>query len=366
MVSSTLSAVALLAAFLPTALAQTYTACNPLNQTGCPNMPALGANATFNFNETWNTDIWTKANQGTVERTDKGTYFKVARSGDSAQLKSKFYMLFGRLEIVLKAAPGVGIVSSAILQSECLDEIDWEFLGVNNTRTYTNYYGKGNMTDLTRGKDYESDATQDDFHNYTIDWTKDRIQWWMDGKMLRQLNEDEALGGKNYPQTPMNIRIGAWAGGDPAKNSKGTVEWAGGEVDFSKGPFSMVIQDVYAQDYTSAKEYSWADMDSSGDWEKVKVIEGKSEAIETIEQPHGVRNRFGALSKNAKIGIAVGVVGFFLIAGLLGLAYFIKQRRAGRREFLAYQAQQDKENADLLQYKQEATGPMRNGGYGRI
>ena len=36
----------------------------------------------------------------------------------------------------------------------------------------------------------------------------------------------------------------------------------------------MTIQSVYAQDYTSgAAKYSWADMDSSGDWEKVKVIE---------------------------------------------------------------------------------------------
>lgn len=50
-------------------------------------------------------------------------------------------------------------------------------------------------------------------------------------------------------------------------------EWAGGPTDFSKGPFTMTIQEVYAQDYTTAKEYSWENMDASGDWEKVKVIE---------------------------------------------------------------------------------------------
>jgi beta-glucanase (GH16 family) len=223
MVSRTLSSVALLAALLPSTLAQTFTTCNPLNQTGCPNMPALGGNSTFNFNETYNEDIWTKKNQGSVRQTNAGTELIVAKEGDSAQLVSNFYMLFGRLEIVMKAAGGQGIVSSAILQSECLDEIDWEFLGVNNTRVYTNYYGKGNMTDLTRGKDYESVATQDGFHNYTIDWTKDRTQWYVDGKMVRELKPEEALGGKNYPQTPMNIRIGAWAGGDVNNNNPGTV-----------------------------------------------------------------------------------------------------------------------------------------------
>jgi hypothetical protein len=34
----------------------------------------------------------------------------------------------------------------------------------------------------------------------------------------------------------------------------------------------MTIQNVYAQDYTTATEYSWENMDASGDWEKVKVI----------------------------------------------------------------------------------------------
>lgn len=114
---------------------------------------------------------------------------------------------------------------------------------------------------------------QDGFHNYTIDWTKERIQWWVDGKQLRELKFNEALDGKNYPQTPMNIRIGAWSGGDVENNDKYTVEWAGGETNFDEGPFFMQIQQVYAKDYTSAKEYSWENMDSSGSFEKVKVVE---------------------------------------------------------------------------------------------
>lgn len=35
----------------------------------------------------------------------------------------------------------------------------------------------------------------------------------------------------------------------------------------------MILQSVYAEDYTSAKEYSWENMDESGSWEKVKIIE---------------------------------------------------------------------------------------------
>jgi beta-glucanase (GH16 family) len=146
MKSFTYAAIAGLAAFLPTTLAQTHSACNPLNTTGCPSMQALGGNATFNFNQTGiptNGKVWVKSNQGAIGYDEKdGATFTVARSGDAPTVQSNFYMLFGRLEVVMKAARGMGIVSSAILQSEALDEIDWEFIGQNTNRVFTNYFGK--------------------------------------------------------------------------------------------------------------------------------------------------------------------------------------------------------------------------------
>lgn len=275
--SLTLPAAAALAALVPATLAQTFTACQPLNTTGCPKMEALGANATFLFNETGissNGKLWTKQNNGKIDWDEKaGATFQIDRSGDSPMVASKFYMLFGRLEVVMKAAPGKGIVSSAILQSEALDEIDWEFLGSNTTHVLSNYYGKGNDTYGNRGREYPiGKAPQEEFHNYTIDWTKERIQWWLDGKMLRELLPTEALNGKNYPQTPMNVRLGMWAGGDTKHNKPGVVEWAGGATDFSQAPFMMSVREVYVQDYTEAKEYAWPDaLDPTGSWEKIKV-----------------------------------------------------------------------------------------------
>jgi hypothetical protein len=90
--------------------------------------------------------------------------------------------------------------------------------------------------------------------------------------MLRELVPADALNGRNYPQTPMNVRLGMWAGGDVKNNDPGVVEWAGGVTNFEDGPFTMSVRTVYAQDYTKAKEYSWDGMDASGDWQKVKVI----------------------------------------------------------------------------------------------
>ncbi|KAF2450791.1 glycoside hydrolase family 16 protein [Karstenula rhodostoma CBS 690.94] len=359
MYSFALSAAALLASsFLPTALAQTSTACNPLNTTGCPVMPALGANSTFDFSKDWNPDVWQQRNQGSVDHIDNTTAFTVQFQGDSPTVLSSFYIFFGRVEIVMRAAPGQGIVSSAILQSECLDEIDWEFLGTNTTHALTNYFGKGNTTDYTRGKDYKmKSAPQDDYHNYTIDWTKERVHWYIDDEMVRELKYEEALGGKNYPQTPMNVRLGAWSGGDVDNNNQYTVDWAGGPTDFSKAPFTMSVRTVYVQDYTTAKEYNWDDMDASGDWHKVGVVKladkEKSDTIQEIEKPHGVKNRWGALSKTAKIAIIASIASVVAIIAAIMLFCCIKQRRAGRKEYATYQAGVDKEAADLIQHREQ-------------
>lgn len=50
----------------------------------------------------------------------------------------------------------------------------------------------------------------------------------------------------------MNVRLGIWAGGDPS-NAKGTIEWAGGETDYSKVPFTMYIKDVTIVNYNPAE-----------------------------------------------------------------------------------------------------------------
>lgn len=75
---------------------------------------------------------------------------------------------------------------------------------------------------------------------------------------MRTLEYADALNGKNYPQTPMRIRIGIWAGGDP-DNSEGTIEWAGGETDYTEGPFSMYVESVDIINYNPASAYKYTD-----------------------------------------------------------------------------------------------------------
>ena len=67
----------------------------------------------------WNTTA------GTVTSSDNGAEFTINEKGDSPTIETDFYIFFGEVTINMQAAPGTGIVSSAILESDDLDEIDW-------------------------------------------------------------------------------------------------------------------------------------------------------------------------------------------------------------------------------------------------
>ena len=266
--SPALLSLGLLSAVISSAVAQTWTSCNPLNSTTCSTDTALGMNYTFDFTQNsaspaiWNTTA------GTINYGVNGAAFTMNERGDSPTIQSEFYIFFGVVEVIMKAATGQGVISSIVLESDDLDEVDWEFLGGNTTHAETNYFGKGNTTSYDRAIYYPVDNPQANFHNYTTKWTADKIEWYIDNTVVRTLAYADANGGKNFPQTPMNVRLGIWAGGDP-KNPNGTIEWAGGLVDYSKGPYTMVVKSARVTDFSTGSEYKYGD--KTGSWQSIEV-----------------------------------------------------------------------------------------------
>ncbi|CAI7573289.1 unnamed protein product [Penicillium viridicatum] len=243
-------------ALAATTAAQTTTSCNPTKKT-CPadtglNKYRLSTDFTSGSLGRWNTTA------GTVTTTDLGAKFTVSEQGDAPTIESEFYIFFGHVDVKMRAANGTGIVSTWILESDDLDEIDWEQISTYDTEIQTDYFGKGNTTSYDRGTTVTVSTPEETFHTYSIDWTAERIQWLLDGDVVRTLKYADALSGKNYPQTPMRIRIGIWAGGDP-DNSEGTIEWAGGETDYTEGPFSMYVESVDIINYNPASAYKYTD-----------------------------------------------------------------------------------------------------------
>lgn len=180
------------------------------------------------------------------------------------------------MDVTVRAAKGTGIVTSLVLQSDDLDEIDWEWLGTDSQENVvqTNYFSRGNTSTYDRGANFNVDNVLDNFHTYSLDWTQERLIWSIDGTAVRTLENTGLTGAYAYPQTPMQIKLGTWCGG--CSKDEGTVSWAGGEPDFADGPFDGYYQSVVIQDYSNgvadATSYSWTD--DTGSYESIKVSTG--------------------------------------------------------------------------------------------
>ena len=264
------SRIAILAALAGYATAQTSTECDPTKE-DCPPDPALGTEHTWNFNTTLDEKIWNMTT-GTYEYEDDGAKFTLQREGESTLLQSNFYIFFGIVEAHVKMAKGQGLISSVVLESDDLDEIDWEWVGYNTSEVQSNFFGKGNDTTFDRGGHHHVANADTEFHNYTTYWDQDKLQWWIDGEMVRELpyNHESALFGKNYPQTPCRVQFSLWPAG--RKDApQGTIDWAGGLVDWDTAPFTMTLGKLRVKDFHSGKEYSYGDR--SGSWESIEILE---------------------------------------------------------------------------------------------
>ncbi|KAH7013752.1 concanavalin A-like lectin/glucanase domain-containing protein [Ilyonectria destructans] len=338
------------AALVGLAVAQTTSDCNPLNETDCKPNPAFGTNHYWHFNETPSMDLW-ETHVGYVPYDeDKGATFTVTNQGDSPTIRTTFYFFFGRTELHLKAAGGVGIVSSMMWLSDDLDEVDWELLGYNDTHATTNYFGKGREDFSVAESHYMKDGMQSDYHNYTTVWTSSKLEWFIDGSLVRTLKPEEANSTQNYPQTPMRLSIGIWAGGDPSLPD-GTREWAGGTTDYDKGPFNMYVKSVTVEDYSSGKEYSYGDQ--SGTWKSIDITAGNSTAYEALhtEPKKSTAEKWQSLPTATKTAVYAGGAGA-LAAGVAGLAFFfLKQRRAGNAEAKMATEKAESERHELMGFK---------------
>jgi len=268
--------------------AQTFTDCDPLEKKCSPDA-AFGKNGVG--------CDWTKGEckafeelpGTTVSYDSEGCLFTIEKESNAPTMATHKRIFFGRVDVELVAAAGQGIVTSLVFESADLDEIDWEWVGGDNEQVQTNYFGKGDTTTYDRGAYHPVSDPLNTVHTYSIDWTKDRINWEIDGAVVRTLTYEEAQGGERYPQTPMEIKIGTWVAG--GKNSpKGTVEWAGGYTDFKQAPFNAYYKSINIVDYAGGdapttddiKEYVWTD--HSGSWESIKVVKADGSSDDSKDE----------------------------------------------------------------------------------
>ncbi|PYI05495.1 concanavalin A-like lectin/glucanase [Aspergillus sclerotiicarbonarius CBS 121057] len=252
--------------------AQSYTDCNPLNKTCPADAGTTESHLHFDFTQSSGLDQWTITADNVTTSTN-GAEFTINKQGDAATIQTDFYIFFGEVSISMKAASGTGIISSLVLESDDLDEVDWETFGNLADQLQTDYFGKGDTSSYDRWTWASISDAQDDYHTYTWTWTETELIWSIDNSTVRTLTYADAVNGTRYPQTPMRVRIGIWAGGDP-DNSQGTIEWAGGETDYSDAPFTMYVKSVDIVNYNPATSYKYTD--ESGSYESIEIVGGNS------------------------------------------------------------------------------------------
>jgi beta-glucanase (GH16 family) len=272
-----------------------YWPCNPIKNATGSCTPNIGLDTYMYSIDFTNppsdmSDYWSGAVDETVTYNTlahNGAEFTFAKRYDSPQLYTNFYILFGHVDVVMQVAPGTGIISSSVLLSDDFDEIDWEFSGNNfNMAQYyssgnvpaqyqhgmgqNNYFGKGITGSYDRGQWQNITNPQTTFHTYSVDWNPTRLQWLVDGQVVRTLvaaNCDNNT--HQYPQTPSKIQIGMWDGGDPGENY-GTLSWAGGTTNLTGGQYTMFLKSVSVTNYNPAKYYNYTDQ--SGTWQSIKKL----------------------------------------------------------------------------------------------
>lgn len=136
---STIGSIFTLASLIAPSIAQTFSQCNPTLRSDCPPESALGRTVNIDFSSA--SDSFTA--EGSVSYGKDGATMTVAKPGDAPQLTSKWHIMYGRVDAVIKTAPGAGIVSSLVMLSSVLDEVDLEWLGADSSQVQSNYFYHG-------------------------------------------------------------------------------------------------------------------------------------------------------------------------------------------------------------------------------
>ncbi|CAH2353952.1 extracellular glycosidase Crh12p [[Candida] railenensis] len=240
------------------------TPCNPRLERTCFSVnQALGTSIFESFARTPKLFSSTSYAQNTEFSPEFGMKLSINERFQDPSIKSNFYLLYGNISAEIRSSYGAGVVTSLYLQSDDLDEIDiMESIGNDLEHIQTNYFVKGNTSDYERGMYHalQSGAASEHYNTYGLEWTPEKIKWFLNGELIREVEPNPKEG---YPTSPMYIVFSIWVGGD-STNDPGTISWSGGLTDFQDLPFDMYIRNVRVSDYSTGDHYVYGNVD--GRW----------------------------------------------------------------------------------------------------
>ncbi|RMJ21435.1 Cell wall [Aspergillus sp. HF37] len=216
---------------------------------------------------------------------DNNLVMKMPESS-STLIANNHYIWYGKVKGKMKSSRGQGVITSFILMSDVMDEIDFEFVGDDLHQVESNYYFQG-VLDWNNGKPLEIKGnTFEEWHEYELDWNPERLHWIIDGDIKRTLKKSDTFNKTSnqymYPQTPSRLQMSLWPGGGE-NQAKGTVDWAGGPIDWNskdmqeKGYYYAQVSEISVECYEPPqgatiegdKSYIFTDSDVTADTVKI-------------------------------------------------------------------------------------------------
>ncbi|KAF7319129.1 Glycoside hydrolase family 16 protein [Mycena chlorophos] len=218
-----------------------------------PNNDRLLSNATIYDGNATEYDF--TVDEGSVINTNQNggeLVLILTEANGGTRISSTRYLHYGTVTAKMKTGRWDGIVTAFITMSNVKDEIDWEFPGNTTLEGQSNYFWQGLITNPRHGgfSNISSDSYSN-YHDYTIDWQQDQLNWLIDGKVVRTLKKSDTLvnGVYQYPTTPSRIQLSLWPAGTSTDNA-GTVAWSGGLINYndpdyvSAGHFYALISSI--------------------------------------------------------------------------------------------------------------------------
>ncbi|CCF60747.1 hypothetical protein KAFR_0L01380 [Kazachstania africana CBS 2517] len=191
---------------------------------------------------------FTYSGHANVDDTTKDILLTMPKRTTGTLIASTKEFLYGKIGLNMKTARSQGVVTAIVIISQVGDEIDYEFLGGDLFNVQTNYYYQGEL-DYTKMVHLPlTGNTFDNYHRYEIDWDEEKISWIIDGEIRRTLFKKDTWDGQRYryPQTPSRLEVAVWPGGADT-NHPGTIQWAGGLIDWENSPDILEKGQFYAQ-----------------------------------------------------------------------------------------------------------------------
>ncbi|KAG0378152.1 hypothetical protein BGX24_004618 [Mortierella sp. AD032] len=175
-------------------------------------------------------------------------------------------------------------------------------------------------TSLEESHSLKKSTTEND-HVYKIEWTPEKIEWSVNGQVLRTLRSKDLAQIKKtspsgqqleIPSQPMQIQLTIWDAG----HDNGTTAWAGGVTDYGENEEREYVTrvdwiDIACFDNKEAKRNPWPGKDASARLAQVEAEERKAEeekeamakkdkeaqkafdaAVAAKETPSGIRGWF--------------------------------------------------------------------------